>query len=111
MNNDLSFQQINSFLGSNVFTIDGPKISLDVSAITGDTYSELSDLGIVEFAFKFLKACYDTQSSLNRSATTPLTSFSNPFYGTVQNATPPTIEGSITVTGIIPLDIDSVVGR
>ncbi|MBD2394599.1 hypothetical protein H6G11_10080 [Cyanobacterium aponinum FACHB-4101] len=109
---DLTFQQINNVLGSNVFSYDGSTIKLDVSAITGDNYTSLSDEGIIEFAFKFLKACYDTQVNVNGTNTVnPLTSFSTPFYGTVQNNNPPTIEGSITVTGVIPLDVDSVVGR
>lgn len=108
---DLTFQQINNVLGNSAFSYDGTNILLNVSAITGDTYTSLSDEGIIELAFKFLKACHDTQTSVNRSSTTPLTSFSTPFYGTVQNTSPPTIEGSITVTGVIPLDVDSVVGR
>lgn len=108
---DLTFQQINNVLETNPFSFDGSDILLNVSAITGDTYTSLSDEGIIEFAFKFLKACYDTQIFVNSTSTPPLTSFSTPFYGTVQNNNPPTIEGSITVTGIIPLDIDSVVGR
>jgi hypothetical protein len=108
---DLSFQQINNTLPNNPFTLDGNDILLSVSSITGDAYNSLSDLGIIEFAFKFLKTCHDTQTEINRSSTTPITSFSTPFYGTVQNGNPPTIEGSVTVTGVIPLDINSVVGR
>lgn len=109
--NDLTFQQINDTLNTNAFTFDNG-IKLDVSNITGDTYTSLTNEGIVEFAFKLLKLCYETQTNLNKTNTlNPLSSFSSPFYGTVQNANPPTIEGSITVTGIIPLDVNSVVGR
>lgn len=108
---DLTFQQINDSLNATVFTFDNG-IKLDVSSITGDTYTLLTNEGIVEFAFKLLKICYDTQRRLNGTNTLdPLSSFSSPFYGTVQNTNPPTIEGSITVTGIIPLDVNSVVGR
>lgn len=111
MTTDLTFEQINTYLGNSAFTFDGTNIVLNVSTITGDTYSGLNNDGIIEFAFKLLKLCYDTQVNVNGTNTVdPLNSFSSPFYGTVQNGDPPTIQGSITVTGVIPLNIDSVSG-
>ena len=72
------------------FSFDGDNVTLNVGAITGDTYGGLTDMGIIEFAYKLMKVFYDTQVDFNLTRTTNrLNSFSSPFYGSVQNTTPP----------------------
>jgi hypothetical protein len=111
MATDLTFQQVNDTFTQNIFTISGSTISLNCALLTGDTYTALTDPGVVELGFKFLRACYQAQKEVNGNNTTDrLDSFSSPFYGTVQELNPPTIQASITVTGKIPLDINNLTG-
>lgn len=111
MATDLTFQQVNDTFTQPIFTFSGSTISLNVALLTGDTYTGLSDNGVVELCFKLLKVCYQSQKDLNGNNTTNrLESFTSPFYGTVQETDPPTISGSITVTGKIPLNVDNVIG-
>lgn len=112
MTTDLNFTQVNDVLDNPIFSIDGGVISLNINELTNETYTDLTNTGIVELCFKLLNACYKAQVQANLTPSVTLTSFSAPFYGTVQNTSPrPTIEGSITVTGIIPLDIDELGAR
>lgn len=111
MSQDLTFAQVNAILPSPIFSVDTGNIILNVNTLTGDTVSDLTNFGIVETCFKLLTACYRAQVEANKVPDFDLTSFTPPFYGTVQNNTPPTIEGSITVTGVIPLDVDNLNGR
>lgn len=111
MATDLTFQQVNDTFTQPIFTFSGSTISLNVALLTGDTYTGLSDNGVVELCFKLLRACYQSQKDLNGNNTTNrLDSFTSPFYGTVQETDPPTIQGSITVTAQIPLNVDNVIG-
>jgi hypothetical protein len=111
MATDLTFQQVNDTFTQPIFTISGSTISLNVALLTGDTYTALTDTGVVECCFKLLRTCYQSQKDLNGNNTTNrLESFTSPFYGTVQETNPPTIQGSITVTGKIPLNVDNVIG-
>lgn len=111
MATDLTFQQVNDTFTQNIFTISGTTISLNVALLTGDTYTGLSDNGVVELCFKLARACYQAQKEVNgNNITDRLDSFSSPFYGTVQELNPPTIQASITVTGKIPLDINNLTG-
>lgn len=111
MPTDLNFQQVNDTFTQNIFTISGTTISLNANLLTNDTYTALTDQGVVELCFKLLNACYKAQKEINGNNTTNrLDSFSSPFYGTVQELNPPTIQGSITVTAKIPLDINNLTG-
>lgn len=111
MATDLTFQQVNDTFGQPIFTITGSTINLNINLLTSDSYTSLENSGIVEFCFKFVKTCYLAQKELNgNNLTDRLDSFTAPFYGTVQETDPPTIQGSITVTGNIPLNIDNVIG-
>lgn len=111
MATDLTFQQVNNTFTQNIFTISGSTISLNSALLTGDTYTALTDQGVVELCFKLLRACYQAQKEVNGNNTIDrLDSFSSPFYGTVQELNPPTIQASITVTGKIPLDINNLTG-
>lgn len=109
---DLTFQEVNNKIGKSIFsfTVGDNTISLNVSDLTGDTYAGLTDTGVVEFCFKLLKICQETQVEKNLTATPKLSSFGNLFYGTVQAGNPPTIQGSASVSAIIPLDINSLSG-
>lgn len=110
MPNDLTFEQLNTQLGQNAFTFSNNTITLDIVSITGDSYTGTTDSGVVEFLFKLLKLAYETQELINQGDPSPLLSLSSPFYGTVQNGNPPTIESSITLSGQMPLNIDSLSG-
>lgn len=111
MATDLTFQQVNNTFTQNIFTISGSTISLDCALLTGDTYAALTDSGVVELCFKLLRVCYQGQKEINGNTTIDkLDSFSSPFYGTVQELNPPTIQASITVTGKIPLEINNIIG-
>jgi len=108
---DLTFQRVNQVFGSEVFSFDGDNVTLNVGAITGDTYGGLTDMGIIEFAYKLMKVFYDTQVDFNLTRTTNrLNSFSSPFYGSVQNTTTPKIIAGITVIGEMPLAVDTING-
>lgn len=111
MTTDLTFQQVNDTFTQPIFTISGSTISLDAALLTADIYTALTDAGVVELCFKLLRACYQAQKEVNgNNSIDRLDSFSSPFYGTVQESNPPTIQASITVTGKIPLDINNLTG-
>ena len=112
MPQSLTFTQVNNEFSSPIFSFDNGEITLNLNGLTGDNYTSLDNEGIIEACFKLLQYCWKAQETLNASnANDPLTSFSAPFYGTVANTIPPIIEGSITVTGNIPLDVDNLTGR
>ena len=108
---DLTFQEVNTKFGTNIFTFDTDKILLNVTALTGDNNSALTDNGIVEFCFKLLKICQETQTEKNISTTVKLSSFGTPFYSTVTEGNPPTITGTASVSAVIPLNIDELTGN
>jgi hypothetical protein len=67
---DLTATQINTYLGTTVFDDNagaGP-LTLDLSALTGDTLTLSSDLA--EAIFKTLKAASDTAADLGQSTDT-----------------------------------------
>lgn len=109
--NDLSFEQINNTIGKPIFTLNNNEIKLNVNLLTDNTYTSLNDQKIIELAFKFLKICYDAQEEKNQNNSETLNSFTSPVYGTVQKSSnPPAIEGSLTVTGLMTLNIDEISG-
>ncbi len=106
---DLTFEELNTALGATVFTSSGSDITLSVSALTGDTYTALTDEGIIEMLYKLRAACSTAQDTANEALVDgekldsfPGFSFSPPADGYV------TVTQSQTVR--IPLDTATVIG-
>lgn len=115
---DLTFQSINEAaiadpnIGVAVLSITGDVISLDVKALTGDSYAALSDEGVLEMMFKLRKLCTDAQVATNAAVandpTEELNSFPPFSYG-IPSATG-LVDVSQTQTMRIPITSNTVVG-
>lgn len=115
---DLTFQSINEAaiadpnIGVAVLSITGDVISLNVKALTGDAYTALTDIGVLEMMFKLRKLCTDAQVATNEAiATTPaeeLNSFPPFSYG-IPSASG-LVDVSQTQTMRIPIVSNTVVG-
>lgn len=78
---DLTFEQINTEaiadpnIGAAIFELNGSVISLDLSVLTGDTFTALSNNGALEVFFKlrqlYFKAQETVNSTLDLTATPP----------------------------------------
>lgn len=108
---DLTFQQLAAALPANSVTVSAGKVMIDVSAITGDNLTALTDEGVVEFLYKLRSACTDAQTTANAALAagdTPLAAFPNFAYGV------PTAQGEVPVTSlinvVIPLSLGTVKG-
>ena len=106
---DLTFEELNTALGVEAFSISGSDIVLSLNAITGDTFTDLTNEGAIELLYKLRSACTTAQESANESLqpgeqlnSFPNFSFSAPANGYV------TVTQSHTVR--IPLDTSSVQG-
>lgn len=64
---DLTFQQLNTALGANVFMLDAPNndITLSLSALTGDNFSALTNTGVAEVVHKLITGCQQAQETAN----------------------------------------------
>ena len=89
MATDLTFEQINSQSGKSIYFIDSVSGDLckNISALTDDTYTDLSDSGVVEEFYKGLKLANETQTQINKTETVLLNSFGRPVFGTVTTVT------------------------
>lgn len=115
---DLTFEAINnaaiadSSIGQAIFSITGDTISLNVKTLTGDSFSGLTDEGVLEFMYKLRKLCSDAQATVNELvATDPseeLNSFPPFTFGI------PSADGLVEVSQVqsmfIPLASNSVKG-
>ena len=106
---DLTFEEINTALGVTVFSASGSDIMMSVGTLTGDTYTGLTDEGIIEMLYKIRSACSTAQETVNETLADgekldsfPGFSFSPPADGYV------TVTQSQTVR--IPLDTATVIG-
>lgn len=106
---DLTFDELNTALGGSAITFAGNDVTISVSAITGDTYTALTDNGVIEFLYKFRTACGNAQEVANATLlpgelldSFPGFSFSPPNNNEVQVTQSHTIK--------IPLDTSTVVG-
>lgn len=109
MASNLTFEQINETSGKNIFIVDNGNILMNLSTLTGDTFSSLTNEGIIECAYKFLLACYNAQKQIEAgNIINPLNSFSPPVYSTV--STQNTMEVTLSVTGTISLSYDDITG-
>lgn len=111
---DLSWQQLQDQAGiEDAIAIVGGKVLIDPSKLTGETYSQLSDKGVLEFVYKLLGICQKAQAQYNTTATTPnrLTSFGVTTYGQVQESGGKTSSSaSRNIIVRIPLDEAQPVG-
>lgn len=107
---DLTFDELNTALGGSAISFAAGVISIDVSAITGDTYTALTDAGVLEFLFKLRKACGVAQTTVNATqiAGERLAAFPGFSYSS------PDANGIVTVsqahTVLLPLTDSSVLG-
>lgn len=114
---DLTFEEVNNVaiadprIGQAIFSITGDVISLDLKALTGDSFTALTDGGFVEMMYKLNKIASETQIVVNETAALPeeeLSSFPASTFGL------PAEDGTVSVSYIsnynIPLSIDNVIG-
>lgn len=109
MATNISFEQVNTAI-PNAFIFEDNTIKLDLSKITNETYTGLSNQGIIEFCYKLLTQLVTIQTTINQGDPTPLRSFSNPVFSTVRPGNPPTIQANITFLANLPVDIESTTG-
>lgn len=117
MNDDLTWQQLQAAIGvSGAISIVGGKVIIDPSLITGDTYDNLADKGVIEFVYKLHGFAYKAQTTMNQNATAGnrLNSFSTTSFGTISQDTSGVltakVTGSRSVTAILNLDEDNPIG-
>lgn len=115
---DLTFSELNTeavaltSIGVPIFTLSGTDILLNVSALTGDTFTALTDSGFVEMMYKIRKLATLAQETVNEAiATTPeeeLISFPTFSFSI------PSSEGLVAVTQVqtvtLTLDDNVIVG-
>ncbi|NEO34278.1 MAG: hypothetical protein F6K36_28520 [Symploca sp. SIO3C6] len=98
---DFSFEEINSAAENPIFTLSGTDIVLSLSALTGDTYSDLTSEGAVEALFK-LRALYGSAQDLANAtleAAEQMTAFPAYTVGAPDDA------GNINVTQLSVYDL------
>ena len=62
---DLTFSELAAALPAGAVTFAGGDITLSMSAITGDTYTALTDPGVVEGIYKLLRGAATAQVTAN----------------------------------------------
>lgn len=110
---NLKFSELNTALGANVFTYAAGVITANLSDLTGDTYTAITNEGVVEAIAKLLNACQAAQTTANAAldpdTDTPLTSFFPPT-----NAGYDPDEGGIVFSQqmryVAPVDLNAAVG-
>lgn len=78
---NLTFQELDTALGGDVLEYAAGDITVSLSALTGDTYTALTNEGVVEVMSKLLTACYTAQETANEALApedSGLTSFFTP---------------------------------
>ncbi len=111
MADNLTFSQFNIVLGTNVFEVDGARIVLDCNALTGQSFTALTDQGLIQLAYNLLLIAGQTQTEINKTEDISLTSFSDPFYGTVGVGDTSNYQNvSFNFSAIIPLADQQVSG-
>lgn len=109
MATNITFDQVNNKI-SNAFIYEDDTIKLDLKKITDENYTGLSNEGIIEFCYKFLTILNQVQTDINQNDPSPLRSFGNPFFSTVKQGNPPTIQATLQFSCTLPLDIESTSG-
>jgi hypothetical protein len=80
---DLTFAELNTALGGTAVVLDAPNSDIKVSlkAITGDSYTALTNTGVLKAMKKLREAAYDAQQTANEdieTETEQLRTFSPP---------------------------------
>lgn len=110
---NLKFSELDTALGGGVLSFDTGDINISLSALTGDTYTALTDEGVVEVIAKLLNAANTAQTTANAAldpvTDTPLTTFFPPT-----NAGFDADEGGIVfsqqVRYVAPVDLNAAIG-
>lgn len=68
---DLTFTELNTALGGTAITLDAPNsdILISVKAITGDSYTALTNAGVLKILKKLREGAYDAQETANEAIT------------------------------------------
>jgi hypothetical protein len=115
---DLTFADINieavalPSIAAPIFTLSGTDILMNVSVLTGDTFTALSETGFIEMMYKIRKLANSAQTTVNAAiATLPeeaLTAFPNFTFGL------PSAAGLVEVTQVqtvvLSLDDSAIIG-
>ena len=108
---DLNFDELNAALGVEAFYSSGEDVVLSVSALTGNTFTALTDEGVIKLIYKLRSACSKAQDTANEGLEPgqELLTFSGFSFSA------PDVNGYVTVTQShtvrIPLDTNNVQGR
>ena len=102
MPNDITFEQLNtasnndSDIGADICSITGDLITIDVKALTGKTFTGLTDAGVLQMMFRLRKLAGDAQALANDGVPDDeqLNSFPPFSYA------PPTPEGIININQV-----------
>lgn len=89
MSVDISWQQILDQVNvDGAIAIVNGKVLIDPAKFTGETYTQLSNTGVIEFVYKLLGCCQKAQAQINTTATSPnrLNSFGATTFGQVQES-------------------------
>lgn len=112
--NDLTFTELNTALGGTALTFDAATSDIKVSlkAITGTSYSALTDAGVLKAIKKLRDGAYTAQETANDTITDPAEQLST-FGATVNNgylATEGGVVFSNTDRFVNAVDFDNVTG-
>lgn len=114
MATDLTFQQLSDELPAGALLVDGGNVKIDVSALTGDSVTDLSATGVLEAFYKLIQGATAAQTALNETALEgeALSSFSTGSLGAPQIQTDGTfaVQTTSAVAFVIPLDPSTVTG-
>jgi hypothetical protein len=110
MATDITFEQLNTALGANAITFAAGKLTIDTALVTGDTYSAVTNAGVLELMYKLRAACGVAQNTINATETdgSKLDAFPSFSYS-------PPVDGYVTVTQIqkskLPINTSVVIGN
>lgn len=114
---NLTFEQVNAEavadtnIGANIFSFSAGNITLDLGTLTGDTFTALTDEGILEVILKLYRLVYRAQETINATLTdtdVPLLSFNPTDTTLIPDSELVEISASFSVA--VPLFYNSVVG-
>lgn len=109
---NLKFQELDTALGGGVLTYAAGNISISLSALTGDTYTALTNEGVVEVIAKLLNACYTAQETANAALVDGDTALTS-FFGPTNAGYNPDQGGIIfrqQMSYVAPVDLNATVG-
>lgn len=115
---DLTFAELNTeavampSIAAPIFTLSGTDILMNVSVLTGDSFTALSNTGFTEMIYKIRKLAGLAQVTVNEAVATTVTEELTAFPSFTFS--PPTAEGLVEVTQVqtvvLSLDDSAIVG-